>query len=88
MHIPVAPGDLLKSFVGRPTPLTFASASPSAAAAPASTSSARTLPHGAHKINNALGQGSHAEDGEEARHRGDGAGQHGVATATVAALLG
>ncbi|WP_116289132.1 pyridoxal-phosphate dependent enzyme, partial [Klebsiella pneumoniae] len=44
---------------------------------------------GAHKINNALGQGLLAKRmGKKKVIAETGAGQHGVATATVAALLG
>ena len=45
---------------------------------------------GAHKINNAIGQALLAPKrlGKGAHHRGDGAGQHGVAAATACALLG
>ena len=44
---------------------------------------------GSHKVNNALGQAlADQADGQAAGHRGDRAGQHGVATATACALFG
>ena len=44
---------------------------------------------GAHKINNAVGQGSSRSDSGKRRIVAEtGAGQHGVATATVCAMLG
>jgi tryptophan synthase beta chain len=43
---------------------------------------------GAHKINNNRPGAAHQAHGQAARDRGDGRGQHGVATATAAALLG
>ncbi len=81
--------DLLKNFVGRPTPLTFA--------ARLSDKYQRRiwlkredLNHtGAHKINNAIGQGLLALKLKKKRIIAEtGAGQHGVATATACALLG
>lgn len=81
--------DLLKNFVGRPTPLTFA--------AKLSDKFKRRiylkredLNHtGAHKINNAIGQGLLALKLKKKRIIAEtGAGQHGVATATACALLG
>lgn len=81
--------DLLKDFVGRPTPLTFA--------AKLSDKYKRRiwlkredLNHtGAHKINNAIGQGLLALKLKKKRIIAEtGAGQHGVATATACALLG
>ncbi len=86
---------LARHYVGRPTPLYYASRL---------TESVRTagghgariylkredLAHtGAHKINNALGQGLLANRMGKRRIIAEtGAGQHGVATATVCALLG
>jgi tryptophan synthase beta chain len=79
--------ELLSNYAGRPTPLTRA---------------ARFAPHqrlylkredllhtGAHKINNALGQGVIARRlGKRRIIAETGAGQHGVATATVCAHFG
>ena len=81
--------DLLKEYVGRPTPLYFA----------------KRLSHkyntnvflkredlnhtGAHKINNTIGQILLAQEMDKKRIIAEtGAGQHGVATATVCALMG
>jgi tryptophan synthase beta subunit len=82
-------GILLRDFVGRPTPLTRA------------TGLSRTLGlslylkredlchTGAHKINNAAGQGLLAKRMRKTRIVAEtGAGQHGVAAATICALLG
>ena len=65
-------------------------ASPSRRAARGSSSSARTSTHtGAHKINNVLGQALLTKRlGKKRVIAETGAGQHGVATATAAALLG
>ena len=79
----------LKAYAGRPTPLYYAD------------NLSKTLPGlrvylkredllhtGAHKINNTLGQGLLAQKmGKQRLIAETGAGQHGVATATVAALL-
>ena len=66
------------------------SGSPSTAAAPAFYLKREDLAHtGAHKINNALGQGLLARRmGKQRIIAETGAGQHGVATATVCAMLG
>jgi tryptophan synthase beta chain len=83
--------DLLHTYVGRPTPL---SATPrfSRMVAPDVTIYLKRedLAHtGAHKINNALGQGLLARRmGKQRVIAETGAGQHGVATATVCAMLG
>jgi len=84
-------GFYLTQYAGRPTPLYFA------------RNLSRTLGKrirvylkredllhtGAHKINNTLGQGLLAKRMGKPRVIAEtGAGQHGVATATVAALLG
>ena len=82
--------DLLRHYVGRPTPVY------DAARLAAETGGARILlkredlAHtGAHKINNALGQGLLARRMGKRRVVAEtGAGQHGVATATVCARLG
>jgi len=82
--------DLLGSYAGRPTPLYFARRMTEDLGGAAIWLKREDLAHtGAHKINNVLGQCLLA------RHMGKlrviaetGAGQHGVATATAAALLG
>jgi tryptophan synthase beta chain len=83
-------GDLLKSFAGRPTPLQFASRLTSHLGGPRIYIKREDLLHtGAHKINNCIGQGLLAQRmGKERVIAETGAGQHGVATATVAARLG
>jgi tryptophan synthase beta chain len=81
---------LLHDYVGRPTPLFFA-ANLSAELGGARIFLKREdlLHTGAHKINNALGQCLLARHmGKERVIAETGAGQHGVATATAAALLG
>ncbi len=82
---------LLASFVGRPTPLTPAERLASRIGGGVRIYLKREdLCHtGAHKINNALGQALLAQRMGKPRVIAEtGAGQHGVATATVAALLG
>jgi tryptophan synthase beta chain len=83
-------GDLLRNFAGRPTPLQFASRLTEKLAGPRIYLKREDLLHtGAHKINNALGQGLLAvRMGKKRIIAETGAGQHGVATATVAARLG
>jgi tryptophan synthase beta chain len=82
--------DLLHNFAGRPTPLQFASRLTEKLAGPRLYLKREDLLHtGAHKINNALGQGLLAvRMGKKRIIAETGAGQHGVATATVAARLG
>src|SRR5256884_3978054 len=89
--------DLLKNFAGRPTPLQFASRltehlarlAPSGSAPKIYLKREDLLHTGAHKINNAIGQGLLAVQMKKPRVIAEtGAGQHGVATATVAAQLG
>lgn len=82
--------DLLKHYVGRPTPLYFAKRlSESLGGAQIWLKREDLLHTGAHKINNALGQGLLAKRmGKQRIIAETGAGQHGVATATVCALLG
>ena len=80
--------ELLTSYAGRPTPLTRA-----ARFAPDTTRlylKREDLLHtGAHKINNALGQATIARRlGKQRIIAETGAGQHGVATATVCAHFG
>jgi tryptophan synthase beta chain len=82
--------DLLKNFAGRPTPLQFASRLTSHLGGPRVYIKREDLLHtGAHKINNAIGQGLLAVKMGKPRIIAEtGAGQHGVASATVAAHLG
>jgi tryptophan synthase beta chain len=81
---------LLKNFAGRPTPLQFASRLTQDLGGPRIYIKREDLLHtGAHKINNAIGQGLLAvRMGKKRIIAETGAGQHGVATATVAARLG
>src|SRR5438552_6973141 len=88
-------GSLLTNYVGRPTPLTFAerlarALDPDGAAIEVLALKREDLCHtGAHKINNALGQVLLASRMGKRRIIAEtGAGQHGVATATAAALFG
>jgi tryptophan synthase beta chain len=80
----------LKDYVGRPTPLYFARHLSAELGGPQIYIKREDLAHtGAHKINNTLGQGLLARRMGKTRLIAEtGAGQHGVATATVAALLG
>ncbi|MBM4295218.1 MAG: tryptophan synthase subunit beta [Deltaproteobacteria bacterium] len=80
----------LREYVGRPTPLYFARHLTEELGGPKIYLKREDLAHtGAHKINNTLGQGLLARRMGKARLIAEtGAGQHGVATATVAALLG
>jgi tryptophan synthase beta chain len=82
--------DLLKNFAGRPTPLQFAERLTKQLSGPRIYLKREDLLHtGAHKINNAIGQGLLAVQMGKPRVIAEtGAGQHGVATATVAAHLG
>jgi tryptophan synthase beta chain len=82
--------DLLKNFAGRPTPLQFASRLTAHLGGPRIYLKREDLLHtGAHKINNAIGQGLLAVKMRKPRIVAEtGAGQHGVASATVAAHLG
>src|ERR1700722_9545006 len=82
--------DLLHNFAGRPTPLQFASRLTEQLGGPRIYIKREDLLHtGAHKINNCLGQGLLAvRMGKKRVIAETGAGQHGVATATVAAFLG
>src|SRR5579863_7070091 len=81
---------LLKDFAGRPTPLYFAKRLTAELGGAKIYLKREDLLHtGAHKINNALGQGLLARRMNKHRIIAEtGAGQHGVATATVCALLG
>src|SRR5882724_6966355 len=82
--------NLLRDFAGRPTPLYFASRLMKHLGGPRIYLKREDLLHtGAHKINNAIGQGLLAAQMRKPRIIAEtGAGQHGVATATVAAHLG
>src|SRR6202451_2911057 len=82
--------DLLKDYAGRPTPLYFAKRLTEQLGGAKIYLKREDLLHtGAHKINNALGQGLLAKRmGKKRVIAETGAGQHGVATATVCALLG
>jgi tryptophan synthase beta chain len=81
---------LLKDYAGRPTPLTFCKRLTEELGGAKIYLKREDLLHtGAHKINNALGQGLLAKRmGKKRIIAETGAGQHGVATATVCALLG
>ena len=81
---------LLKDYAGRPTPLYFAKRLTEQLGGAKIYLKREDLLHtGAHKINNALGQGLLAKRmGKKRIIAETGAGQHGVATATVCALLG
>src|SRR5438128_8965576 len=82
--------ELLKTYAGRPTPLFYARRLTQQLGGARIYLKREDLLHtGAHKINNCLGQGLLAE--RMGKHRiiaETGAGQHGVATATVCALFG
>ncbi|HLI71955.1 MAG TPA: tryptophan synthase subunit beta [Ktedonobacteraceae bacterium] len=83
--------DLLRTYVGRPTPLYYVPRFSQMVAQDVKVYLKREdLAHtGAHKINNALGQGLLAKRmGKQRIIAETGAGQHGVATATVCAMLG
>ena len=89
---------LLRNYAGRPTPLYYAENLSKRVAATGSDGrpavriylKREDLAHtGAHKINNALGQGLLARRlGKQRVIAETGAGQHGVAAATVCAMLG
>jgi tryptophan synthase beta chain len=81
---------LLRTYVGRPTPLYEASSFAARIASGPIWLKREDLAHtGAHKINNAVGQGLLAQHMGKRRIIAEtGAGQHGVATATVCAKLG
>jgi tryptophan synthase beta chain len=81
---------LLRDFAGRPTPLFFAERLTAQAGGAAIYLKREDLAHtGAHKINNTVGQALLARwMGKRKLIAETGAGQHGVATATTAALFG
>ncbi len=80
---------LLKHYVGRPTPLYFAERLTKECGGARIWLKREDLAHtGAHKINNALGQALLAKRIGKPRIIAEtGAGQHGVATATVCAMM-
>jgi tryptophan synthase beta chain len=82
--------DLLHNYCGRPTPLYLAKRLTEQMGGAKIYLKREDLLHtGAHKINNALGQGLLARRmGKQRIIAETGAGQHGVATATVCALFG
>ncbi len=82
--------DLLHSYAGRPTPVTFADRLTGRLAGARIALKREDLLHtGAHKLNNALGQVLLARRMGKSRVVAEtGAGQHGVATAAAAAKLG
>ncbi len=81
---------LYRTYTGRPTALTYAARMTEHCGGARIYLKREDLAHtGAHKINNALGQGLLAQRMGKSRIIAEtGAGQHGVATATVCALLG
>ena len=81
---------LLRDYAGRPTPLYLAARLTEKLGGARIYLKREDLLHtGAHKINNCLGQGLLAQRMGKRRIIAEtGAGQHGVATATVCALLG
>jgi len=81
---------LLRDYAGRPTPLYLAKRLTASCGGARIYLKREDLAHtGAHKINNAVGQGLlAARMGKRRLVAETGAGQHGVATATIAALLG
>lgn len=83
-------GNLLKTYVGRPTALSYAGRLTTHLGGAKIYLKREDLAHsGAHKINNALGQALLARRMGKRRVIAEtGAGQHGVAAATAAALLG
>lgn len=82
--------ELLRDYVGRPTPLTYAARLTEKVGGARIFLKREDLNHtGAHKINNTLGQALLARRmGKRRLIAETGAGQHGVATATAAALMG
>ncbi len=80
---------LLRDFVGRPTPLTFAKGLSKKLGCKIYLKREDLAHTGAHKINNALGQALLAKHmGKNRLIAETGAGQHGTATAIAAAKLG
>ena len=83
-------GHLQRTYTGRPTPISYARRMSEALGGAQIYLKREDLAHtGAHKINNALGQGLLAKRMSKGRIIAEtGAGQHGVGTATAMALLG
>jgi tryptophan synthase beta chain len=80
---------LLRDYVGRPTPLTYAARLSERAGCQVHLKREDLCHTGAHKINNALGQALLVKRMGKRRVVAEtGAGQHGVASATVCALMG
>lgn len=80
---------LLKTYVGRPTPLYFAKRLSEKYKAKIYLKREDLCHTGAHKVNNTIGQILLAQRlGKSSIIAETGAGQHGVATATVCALMG
>src|SRR3981081_1648994 len=81
---------LLRDYAGRPTPITVAANLSREAGGAKIVLKREDLPHtGAHKLNNSLGQVLLARRMGKTRVVAEtGAGQHGVATATVCARFG
>jgi len=80
---------LLRDYVGRPSPITHASRLVDGPHAPIVLKREDTNHTGAHKINNTVGQALLARRmGKRRLIAETGAGQHGVATATIGAKLG
>ncbi len=80
---------LLKDYVGRPTPLYHASRLSEVVGAKVYLKREDLCHTGAHKVNNTIGQILMAQAlGKKRIIAETGAGQHGVATATVCALMG
>ncbi|NJM80900.1 MAG: pyridoxal-phosphate dependent enzyme, partial [Flavobacterium sp.] len=81
--------DLLKQYVGRPTPLYFAKRLSEKYNTKVYLKREDLCHTGAHKVNNTIGQILIAKRLGKTRIIAEtGAGQHGVATATVCALMG
>jgi tryptophan synthase beta chain len=81
--------DLLKNYVGRPSPLTFAKRLSEKYNATIYLKREDLNHTGSHKVNNTIGQILLAKAlGKKRIIAETGAGQHGVATATVCALMG
>ncbi len=81
--------DLLENYAGRPTPLYFASRLSERYKSRIYLKREDLCHTGAHKINNTIGQILMAKQlGKQKIIAETGAGQHGVATATVCALMG
>ena len=83
-------GHLQRTYTGRPTPISYARRMSETLGGAQIYLKREDLAHtGAHKINNALGQGLLAKRMGKGRIIAEtGAGQHGVGTATAMALLG